>query len=253
MAGYVRDWERLSDALKRVVETGVSEDDAKRALCNAIADRRIKVRIYFMVSPKTLEWLSRRELSRSEVREVKPDEIPPRLKSDDFDWSQSRVRKPWPKVRSPAGSFLGHWLPIERSHHSPNDLSPQSLTSPRRQHPSYWHRVELFRHDVTKVLITDEARASRREVSRAEESYRPHNGLSVGKSSRKRRRTPKLENVQRAIKELYPNGVPDQLMLPNALLCQQVSEKLNEIAKSKQMKPLSISDDTILRAAGRRR
>jgi hypothetical protein len=232
MAAYIRDWERLSDALKRVMATGIPEDEAKSAICNAIADQKIRVRIYFLVSPTTVEGLSRRQLSPREVRYVRGHEIPPRLKSDDFDWSQSRVRKPWPKVRSPAGSFLGHWLPIERSHHTPNDLSPQSLTSPRLQHPSYWHRVELFRPDVTKVLI----------------AARAHKALSVGKRPRvKRRSSPSRQRAQRAIETLYPHGVPDQATEPNPKLFKRVGAML------KEQKLPDVSDDTILRAAGRRK
>ena len=41
---YVPDWERLPDAVKRVMATGVKEDQAKQAICKAIANRRIKVR-----------------------------------------------------------------------------------------------------------------------------------------------------------------------------------------------------------------
>jgi hypothetical protein len=58
---------------------------------------------------------------------------------------------------------------------------------------------------------------------------------------------PKLERVQRAINELYPDGVPDQANEPNNSLCRRVSEKLAKAGFDK------VSDDTILRAAGRRK
>ena len=45
------------------------------------------------------------------------------------------------------------------------------------------------------------------------------------------------------IEELYPNGVPDQATESNKKLWKQVSDKLTE----------SVSRDTILRAAGRRK
>jgi hypothetical protein len=252
MATYIRDWERLSDVLKRVIATGVPEDKAKRDVCNALADRKIRIRIYFVVSPTNLEWFSGQGFSPYQVHYVKPDEIPPRIMPRDFDWSQSRVVKPWPKVRSPAGSFLGHWRPVERAHRRPDDPFPQSLLLPERRHPSYWHRVELFSSDVTKILIT-EVQASHPEVSRAEDSHRRRNGFSADKSSRKRRNRPQRTRAQRAIKELYPNGVPDPATLPDNFLVQQVGVKLRDIAKSEGMKPLSISKDSILRAAGRRK
>jgi hypothetical protein len=37
---YVPDWERLPDAVKRVMATGVKEDQAKQAICKAIANRK---------------------------------------------------------------------------------------------------------------------------------------------------------------------------------------------------------------------
>ena len=58
---------------------------------------------------------------------------------------------------------------------------------------------------------------------------------------------PALERAQGVIKELYPDGVPDQASEPNASLCWQVSVKL------KEAKLPNVSDDTILRAAGRRK
>jgi hypothetical protein len=58
------------------------------------------------------------------------------------------------------------------------------------------------------------------------------------------RSRPKFEGALRAIGEIYPDGVPDQATEPNSRLCKRVGEKL---------KGLQISDDTILRAAGRRR
>jgi hypothetical protein len=62
--------------------------------------------------------------------------------------------------------------------------------------------------------------------------------------AKRARSRPKLERALRAIAEVYPEGVPDQATEPNSKLCQRVGEKL---------KGLQISDDTILRAAGRRR
>jgi hypothetical protein len=61
------------------------------------------------------------------------------------------------------------------------------------------------------------------------------------------RSRPKFQGALRAIGEIYPNGVPDQATEPNSELCRRVSEKL----KGAGLPP--VSDDTILRAAGRRR
>jgi hypothetical protein len=55
------------------------------------------------------------------------------------------------------------------------------------------------------------------------------------------------ERAQGVIKELYPDGVPDQASEPNARLCRRASVKLKEARLP------NVSDDTILRAAGRRK
>jgi len=63
----------------------------------------------------------------------------------------------------------------------------------------------------------------------------------------RRKSKPALERARGAIKELYPNGVPGQAVEPNSDLCRRVGEKL------KQSGLRDVSDDTILRAAGRRK
>ena len=63
----------------------------------------------------------------------------------------------------------------------------------------------------------------------------------------KERRKPNLERAQTAINALYPNGVPEQATLPNTTLCRQVSNKL------KHLQLPDVKNDTILRAAGRRK
>jgi hypothetical protein len=58
---------------------------------------------------------------------------------------------------------------------------------------------------------------------------------------------PAFERAQHVIGELYPGGVPGQAAEPNAILCRRVGEKLKEARLP------HVSDDTILRAAGRRK
>jgi hypothetical protein len=42
---YVPDWEPLAAALKRVMATGATDDDAKLDICRAVADRKVSVRV----------------------------------------------------------------------------------------------------------------------------------------------------------------------------------------------------------------
>jgi hypothetical protein len=58
---------------------------------------------------------------------------------------------------------------------------------------------------------------------------------------------PALERARSMINELYPAGIPRQVAEPNTLLCRRVGEKLKRAGLP------GVSDDTILRAAGRRK
>ena len=84
---YTPDWEPLADALKRVMKTDVSEDEAKTDLCCAVADRNIKVQV--RIAPNDDRFAG----------EVFPDrnvKVPRHLSPNDLDWSRSCPLKPWP-------------------------------------------------------------------------------------------------------------------------------------------------------------
>lgn len=93
--------------------------------------------------------------------------------------------------------------------------------------------IELLRTDVTDVFCIS---GTQGEFARPVASER---GAS--------RSRPALERARGAIKELYPQGVPGQAAEPNAHFCRRVGERL------KQNGLPDVSDDTILRAAGRRK
>ncbi len=102
--------------------------------------------------------------------------------------------------------------------------------------PGLWYLewIELFRSDVTNVLCSSgKAGGSVRHVSR-EAKVR-------GKSA------PAFDRAEAVIKEMYPHGVPDQATEPNKKLCRRV------VAKLKEKRLPNVSNDTILRAAGRRK
>jgi hypothetical protein len=58
---------------------------------------------------------------------------------------------------------------------------------------------------------------------------------------------PTLERARCAIQETYPGGVPSQSSEPNVNLCRRIGEKLKRSGLP------NVSNDTILRAAGRRK
>jgi hypothetical protein len=146
-------WEQLSEALQRVMATGASERRAKREICEAIADGKIGLRLYFMMRPTRMDFLTGRNRPWREIRCIKGDDIPPILSPGDFDWQRSKVRKPelWLKTRGPSDSFFGNWRVIEMAHYNTPNALPYSLT-PRRPFLAYQHRVELCRADITKFL-----------------------------------------------------------------------------------------------------
>jgi hypothetical protein len=76
---------------------------------------------------------------------------------------------------------------------------------------------------------------------------RATNGIRAVEPRRHAKTSPALERARSAIKDLYPEGVPEQVLEPNANLCRRVGEKLRQAGLP------GLSDDTILRAAGRRK
>jgi hypothetical protein len=88
------------------------------------------------------------------------------------------------------------------------------------------------RTDPLQVSLEDEARGGLTDTDQPAQT-----------AKERERARPILERARRVIKELYPDGVPEQAIVSNKVLYRQVNEKLSG----------SLSEDTILRAAGRRR
>jgi hypothetical protein len=101
--------------------------------------------------------------------------------------------------------------------------------------PGFWllDWIELSRADVSNAFGTGKQADPAR--------------LTRGVRERTKKRSPAKERGLSIIGELYPVGIPDQAILPNALLCRQVGNKL------KEKKLPIVSNDTVLRAAGRRK
>lgn len=83
---YTPDWESLAHALERAMATGITEDQAKRDLCLAVADKKIEVRVTIAASDHS---------AGGEVFWDGNIRVPPHLNPDDFDWKSSRPRRPW--------------------------------------------------------------------------------------------------------------------------------------------------------------
>jgi hypothetical protein len=82
---YIPDWEPLADALKRVMATGASEEEAKTDLCRAVADGKIRVRVRIATS----------HYKRGSVFSGGNVVVPAHLAPRDFDWARSRPIAQW--------------------------------------------------------------------------------------------------------------------------------------------------------------
>jgi hypothetical protein len=108
------------------------------------------------------------------------------------------------------------------------------LHPPPRHHGGPWHLdlVEVSIESATKLFSPEETRTAP--------------DIKADRPARKTREAPQLQAAGLIIAELYPGVVPRQHELPNKKLVQQV----NGVRKGKGQP--DISQDTILRAAGRR-
>jgi hypothetical protein len=110
------EWERLADSLRRVEKAGLSENEAKVFLCNAMTSGTVAVR--FMPA----FWRSK---GTSGARISPNIFVSPQLRPDDLDWAHSR-----PLNRSsigPAAGLSGAWreqdaVTIQLSADDVNDL-----------------------------------------------------------------------------------------------------------------------------------
>ena len=238
---YVPDWERLPEALKRVMAAGVPEDEAKLDISRQIADGKIRVRLTIAeqsvptttkvfadwnqlvaeaqgLAPRTPHQKTNNQEGSVESNECFEDanvKVPPHLTPADFDWENSRPVKSWP-------------------------IGPRDWKSSERHSLSWNNRtislIEVRTADVTARIIATGSEELNAGKGPLKKSQRPRS-----------RRRPAFERAQGAIKKLYRGSFPDQAAEPNVSLCRKVGAKLKEDTLP------GVSDDTILRAAGRRR
>ena len=198
---YTQTWERLSDAVKRVmVATGLPKADVQEDICRAIEDGEIRFQA------RLARYITGFRTSTL-ILKSPAVHVPVGLAPTDFDWESSRPREAW--IVSPGIHRIrqGHW---------------------------YLAWIELRVDDVIRVLCRGRA-----PTEQAPPASR--------KSAKPKRSRPARERAERVINELFPRGVPDSAELPNTALFAKVGKKL------KELRFYDVSNETILRAAGRRR
>jgi hypothetical protein len=143
-----------------------------------------------------------------------------------------RARHKWRELTREEADALREkrWSDLEDDHYAlPPDIQLSVEDAER-----IWGSSQCpLPESLTRALDAGNASAQP-EGRRPERQHRP-------------RGRPTRERVQGAIAALYPNGVPDQVAVSNKQLCGAVGDWL------KHNKLRDVSDDTILRAVGRRK
>lgn len=110
--------------------------------------------------------------------------------------------------------------------------------------------IEISEDDLLEWIkeavppIEAQAAEASQPIAKSPEVAAPSNGQVE-------RRQPKRERAAEAIRALFDDKVPAMTDLPNVELCRQVGDWLKADCKGRNIRSLTIHDDTILRAAGR--
>jgi hypothetical protein len=226
---YLPDWETLAETLARVMTTnGLSPSGAQLDICRAFRDDKVRSRygVEGVQTPHRFD-VNLRAVGQSRNRFDQRDiigrpRVPLDLIPDDIDWVNSRPKSPWLDNR---GFLVGI------------------------------AKIEVSTADVIRVLCRGR---TARPASDAQPSG-PSRGLQVQAreppstpnpdvtsvdqaSSPRHKSSAKRDRAQRAIHEVYPGGVPEKTT--DMELFRAVGRKLGADTPS---------EDTVLRAAGRRR
>jgi hypothetical protein len=189
-APYVSVWERLPDAIRRIMEGERPKERARADLCRAVADRTVNIRC-------KLEQHATRHFTSKDVLDGNAFEIPTEIKPEELDWERSGPLKPW-FVRRKCYSV-----------------------------PLYWHlaSIEVCSTDVTKSLcLTEEQHQSQRGeaiartsgpslegqerpfVSNRRSTAKPRTSSSAGTGRRRGARPQKFEQTKAAMRNDIQQG-----------------------------------------------
>jgi len=177
------------------------ETQAKTEICQAIADRKIAIRVMMQ---KAAPDVGAQILRGGNV------EVPPRLDPADLDWDKSRPFQPWntgPDDSDPAQRYLASWPWKPRSIEwielstadvvevlcgggasTNSDLLAQTLPADVERRPEFGREKGAISHQDTKSVEVDRPGAGTTDVSTPRKSRRgpaPNTVDRYGESDRK--------------------------------------------------------------------
>ena len=161
---YVRRWEGLSGALRRVMAAaGTSPEDAQLAICQAIADGAIRIQAELGMR------IPGGTTARGTVLEGPDFQIPRRLQPEKLDWQASRPVNRWMVPRgafSPHGHWSLAWIEVRTS-----DVTEVLCRVPQRSEPTRRHAAEPLAKDTEpapeRAIGPTKSREPRRRGRRA--------------------------------------------------------------------------------------
>jgi hypothetical protein len=214
---YLPDWLPLAEARRLVESCGLSKDEAELDICRAMADQKILVRV-------------RRIQGSGPYFRLR---VPNRLSPQDFDWERSVTITPWPEDMHVALARL-RYAPPARQVTLSIELSTQHVVRVLcgGRYPSQSANDDSNRAP-SESAPREEDLATSVETPPSEVSSAPRRATL--KSSRKRKRA-----------ALALDRIADKDHMTNVELCKEVQKILGLAARD-------ISNETILRAAGRRK
>lgn len=142
---------------------------------------------------------------------------------------------------------------------------PTTIMARRVRSPDKLRDLRLSPEQLERVFLTPDsqvrsAKTTASAVDMLMASWRsgaPTDGKTIAETptepnanTRRKKSRPKRDRAKLALTALYDKAVPDQTAKPNVVLCREVQAWLKDICK---LPKLDIDDNTILRAARRRK
>ena len=181
---YIPEWVPIADALERLIATGLGEEDAKRQLCAAIADGKIRLR-------HILGADLQRNLPAQQVSSGLS--APVGFSPKDIDWCSSRPLRSWQSPTQELGEPVTLFI--------------------RRAQPLMVGTVELmevYNPDVQKIFAT-EVSPLPADLAKPKGPENIEAGVSPVRAQQKPTTRAKRRAVQKAASALWPAGIPDSL------------------------------------------